>query len=191
VTALDGSSRGGVRWVLVVTAGMATAALLARPVQAGSGVARSPGAGARRAVAPPALQKAERRAPLPAPAPASASASASKTLGRAKVGQKIGLVRPSAKLGRPMGRGGRGRLQRAAFVDMGSSDTSGAYLTLSAKSPATTFYVNNRLVGTGTVVRHRVDEGVHRIEAVGPGGARVSKWLAVTAGDDRQLSFIR
>jgi hypothetical protein len=178
--ALGSGSRGAVRWVLVAAAGMATAALLARPVRAGSGTERSPGA--RRALAPPALQKTERRAAPPA---------AAKTLGRAKVGQKIGLVRPSSKLGRPVGRGGRGRLQRAAFVDLGSSGTSGAYLTLSAKNPATTFYVNNRPVGTGTVVRHRVDEGVHRIEAVGPGGARVSKWLAVTAGDDRQLSFIR
>jgi hypothetical protein len=182
--ALGGSSRGAVRWMLVAAAGMATAALLARPVRAGAGGARSPGV--RRVVAPPALQKAERRV-----APPSAPAGAVKIPARAKIGLKIGPTKQASKLGRSVGRGGRSRLQRAAFVDLGSSGTSGAYLTLSAKSPATTFYVNNRPVGTGTVVRHRVDEGVHRIEAVGPGGARVSKWLAVTAGDDRQLSFIR
>jgi hypothetical protein len=172
---LAGRSKG---WVLV--AGLATV-LLVQPALARDGARprRS-----HRAAAP--RQAAVAPARVPTHPPAAPPAPVPKVTARAQAGFARALA-ASPSLGR-----GQGRFRRTAFVALGSpGDGGGAYLTLSARGAGTTFYVNNRPVGTGPVVRHRVDEGVHRIEAVGPRGARVAKWLAVSAGDDRQLSFIR
>ena len=64
-----------------------------------------------------------------------------------------------------------------------------AYITMSAQTRGTALYLDNRSLGTDRVVRHPVTEGLHRIEAIAPGGARISKWLVVEAGDDRLLEL--
>lgn len=71
-----------------------------------------------------------------------------------------------------------------------TSTAATARLTLQASRAGTRFYVDNRLVGTGQVVRHDVDEGQHRVEAVAPSGARIQKWLTVASGDERQIHLV-
>lgn len=82
----------------------------------------------------------------------------------------------------------RGSSQSAVIG--GGTANSTARLTLQASRAGTRFYVDNRLVGTGQVVRHDVDEGQHRVEAVAPSGARIQKWLTVASGDERQIHLV-
>lgn len=65
-----------------------------------------------------------------------------------------------------------------------------AQLTLQASRDGTRFFIDNRLIGRGQVVRHEVLAGKHRVEAVGPGGERITKELLVASGDDREIHLV-
>ena len=64
-----------------------------------------------------------------------------------------------------------------------------ASVTLTTAAKGTSFYVDDRRVGTGSTVHQSLSPGYHRVQAVHPSGARWQKYLSFEAGDDRQLTI--
>jgi hypothetical protein len=64
-----------------------------------------------------------------------------------------------------------------------------AFVTLTTAAEGTSFYVDNRRVGSGSTVHHSMPPGYHRVQAVHPSGARWQKNLSFEAGDDRKLTI--
>jgi hypothetical protein len=62
-----------------------------------------------------------------------------------------------------------------------------AFVTLTTPTEGTSFYVDNRRVGTGSTVHQSLPPGYHQVQAVHPSGARWQKYLSFEAGDDRKL----
>jgi hypothetical protein len=62
-----------------------------------------------------------------------------------------------------------------------------AFVTLTTPAEGTSFYVDNRRVGTGSTVHQSLPPGYHQVQAVHPSGARWQKYLTFEAGDDRKL----
>jgi hypothetical protein len=62
-----------------------------------------------------------------------------------------------------------------------------ANVTLTTAAKGTSFYVDNRRVGTGPTVHESLSPGYHHVQAVHPSGARWQKYLSFDAGDDRTL----
>lgn len=74
--------------------------------------------------------------------------------------------------------------------DSGAALVRPAQLTLQAPQDGTRFFIDNRLIGRGQIVRHEVLAGKHRFEAVGPGGERITKELVIASGDDREIHLV-
>jgi hypothetical protein len=121
-------------------------------------------------------------------APPSRSAARHRHRAHPRASHPVSQRRGSKGAKRSHPRTNRRRPERAAPAQTEPEQRSAlASVTLTTAAEGTSFYVDNRRVGSGSTVHHSLPPGYHQLQAVHPSGARWQKYLSFEAGDERKL----